>query len=514
MATNSKNTKSTNKYNKGTQPAEKKRRSKKETKLIKTLKVIGYILCAIMFVSGVVFAGFLAKLKMIPISYMLVGSFVFVAITFLFFLAQKNVTAGLITKVVAIGATCIFLIGCNYVHYSYKKINKMTGVKTKVDSIHVYVLKDDPAENVLDAKDYAFGILETLDRENTNTVIGEIQDEIEQSLFVQEYETATGLVRGLYDGEVGAIILNMAYEGFITETEGYEDFKSRVRSISFKDIVTELQGSVDNDDEAVKDDVFTIYISGVDVGGKPENNSNSDVNILLTVNKNTRQILMINTPRDFYVPLSISNGAYDKLTHAGIYGTDVSADTLGMLYDVKVSGYVKVNFTGFEKIINALDGVNVYSEYAFSAHGYSFQKGYNQLDGKGALIFARQRKMFSDGDRQRGKNQMAVIKAVIEDLASSDMLKNYKSVLDEISDSMVTSVSYDEISDLAQFQLSDMKPWDIQTYSVNGSDSMNVTYSGGSEMLYVMVPNQDTVNQAKQYIKDMYDNKKITVTEE
>ena len=159
MATNSKNTKSTNKYNKGTQPAEKKRRSKKETKLIKTLKVIGYILCAIMFVSGVVFAGFLAKLKMIPISYMLIGSFVFVAITFLFFLAQKNVTAGLITKVVAIGATCIFLIGCNYVHYSYKKINKMTGVKTKVDSIHVYVLKDDPAENVLDAKDYDFGIL-------------------------------------------------------------------------------------------------------------------------------------------------------------------------------------------------------------------------------------------------------------------------------------------------------------------------------------------------------------------
>ena len=130
------------------------------------------------------------------------------------------------------------------------------------------------------------------------------------------------------------------------------------------------------------------------------------------------------------------------------------------------------------------------------------------------MIFARQRKMFSDGDRQRGKNQMAVIKAVIEDLASSDMLKNYKSVLDEISDSMVTSVSYDEISDLAQFQLADMKPWDIQTYSVNGSDSMNVTYSGGSEMLYVMVPNQDTVNQAKQYIKDMYDNKKITVTEE
>lgn len=491
-----------------------KKRSKKETRLLKTLKIIGYILCTLMFISGAVFVGFLAKLKMLPESYMLIGSFVFVLITFLFYIAQRNVTAGLITKVIAVGAICIFIIGCNYVHYSYKKLNEMTGVKTKIDSIQVYVLKEDPAEDVMDAKDYDFGILHVLDRENTDTVIGEIQDEVGQPILAQEYEAATDLVAGLYSQNVQAIILNTAYEGFITETEGFEDFESRVRSISFKDIVTELEGSVDNEDEAVKDDVFTIYISGVDVGGKPENNSNSDVNILLTVNKNTRQILMINTPRDYYVPLSVSNGVCDKLTHAGIYGTDVSADTLGLLYDVNVDGYVKVNFTGFEQIIDALNGVNVYSDYAFSAHGYSFQQGYNQLDGKGALIFARQRKMFSDGDRQRGKNQMAVIKAVIEDLASSDMLANYKDVLDEISDSMITSVSYDEISDLAQFQLSDMKPWDIQTYSVNGSDSMNVTYSGGSQMLYVMVPNQDTVDQAKQYIRDMYDNKKITVVEQ
>lgn len=498
---------------KGAQPQRKKRRSKRETKLLKALKVIGYIICTLMFLSGAAFLGFLAKLKMVPVKYLLVGSFVFVVITLLFYVAQRNVTAGLITKVMAIGAICVFVIGCNYALFSYKKLNKMTGVKTKVDSIQVYVLKDDPAENVVDAKDYDFGILETLDRDNTNTVINEIQDEIDQSLFVREFETATSLVQGLYDGNVNAIILNSAYEGFITETEGYEDFQERVRSISFKDIVTEIDDKYDSDKQAVKEDVFTIYISGVDVGGKPENNSNSDVNILMVVNKNTRQILLINTPRDFYVPLSISNGAYDKLTHAGIYGTDVSADTLGMLYDVTVDGYVKVNFTGFEKIIDALNGVNVYSDYAFSAHGYSFQQGYNQLDGKGALIFARQRKMFSDGDRQRGKNQMAVIKAVIEDLSSSDMLKNYKSVLDEISESMITSVSYDEISDLAQFQLNDMKPWDVQTYSVNGSDSMNVTYSGGSQMLYVMVPNQDTVKQAQQYIKDMYNDKKITVTE-
>ncbi|MDO5127176.1 MAG: LCP family protein [Eubacteriales bacterium] len=493
--------------------AAKRKRSKKETKLLKVLKIIGYVLCGIMFVSGCIMTAFAAKLKMVPIKYMLIAAVLFVIITVGFVAAQRNLTAGLITKVLAVLITCVCVIGCTYIHYTYRKLNEMTGITTKIDNIQVYVLNEDPAQNVLDAKDYPFGILKTLDRDNTNSVIAEIQTEVAQPLFVSEYETAIALVKGLYDREVQAIILNSAYEGFITETEGYEDFKSRVRSISFKDIVTEME-SDNMDREAVKEDVFTIYVSGVDVGGKPENNSNSDVNILLTVNKNTRQILMINTPRDYYVPLSISNGVCDKLTHAGIYGIDVSADTLGLLYDVTVDGYVKVNFTGFEKIIDVLDGVNVYSDYAFSAHGYSFQQGYNQLDGRGALIFARQRKMFSDGDRQRGKNQMAVIKAVIEDIASSDMLRNYKNVLDEISDSMVTSVSYEEISDLAQFQLDDMKPWDVQTYSVNGYDSMNVTYSGGSEKLYVMVPNEETVDQAKQYLKDIYDNKVIHVPTE
>ena len=153
----------------------------------------------------------------------------------------------------------------------------------------------------------------------------------------------------------------------------------------------------------------------------------------------------------------------------------------------------------------------MYSDYAFSSNGFTYTQGYNQLDGAAALVFARERHVFTDGDRQRGRNQMAVIKAVINDLATSDMLKNYKQVLNEISSNIVTSMTYDEISELVQFQLSDMKEWDIQTYSVNGSDSMATTYSGGAEELYVMVPDESTIEQAKQYLADMYAGKTITV---
>lgn len=484
-------------------------------KLQKVLKIIGYIICAAMFVAGGILMFMIARLQILPVNYMLVGALVLVILTVGFVFAQRWFVSGIITKILAVLLTVVMVIGSIYVNFTQKKLEEMTGIKTKVDSIQIYVMVDDPAQNIMDAKDYNFGILSTLDRENTDAVLRESGDEVGQELKTTEYDSALALVRGLYDQEVGAIVLNSAYEGFVTETEGFDDFESRVKSISFKDIVSQVETSQGADDDLYNgDSVFTVYVSGVDTPGKPEQNHNSDVNILLTVNMDTRQILMISTPRDYYVPLSISGGQKDKLTHAGMYGIDVSADTLGMLYGVKVDDYVKVNFTGFENIIDALDGVNVYSEYSFESYGHYYQQGYNQLNGEEALVFARTRHAFSDGDRQRGRNQMAVIEAVVNDLATSDMLKNYKQVLDEISENIVTSMSYDEISNLVMFQLDDMKPWDIQSYSVNGYDSMATTYSGGAQELYVMEPDMSTVDQAKQYLADMYAGKTIKVAVE
>lgn len=481
-------------------------------KLTGILKVAGYIISGLMFVSGLVLMFMVARLKVLPVIYLIISAVVLVAITVGFVFAQRWNIGGIVTKVISILLIAVMIIGSVYVNYTYKKLNAMTGITTQIDNIQVYVLVDDPANDINDAKDYQFGILSTLDRENTNSVMSDMEEEVGKELADTEYDSALALASGLYDQSVQAIVLNSAYEGFITETPGYEDFKSRVKSIAFKDIESEVK-EADNSDDYLDsgDSVFTIYISGVDTPGKPEQNHNSDVNILLTANLDTRQILMISTPRDYYVPLSISKGQKDKLTHAGMYGVDVSADTLAMLYGVNVDNYVKVNFTGFENIIDALDGVNVYSDYAFSSNGFTYTQGYNQLDGAAALVFARERHVFTDGDRQRGRNQMAVIKAVINDLATSDMLKNYKQVLNEISSNIVTSMTYDEISELVQFQLSDMKEWDIQTYSVNGSDSMATTYSGGAEELYVMVPDESTIEQAKQYLADMYAGKTITV---
>ena len=177
------------------------------------------------------------------------------------------------------------------------------------------------------------------------------------------------------------------------------------------------------------DNIIRLYISGIDTRGSEIINTRSDVNIIATINTDTKQMLLVSTPRDYFVPLSISNGVPDKLTHAGIYGIDVSMDTLGMLYDTSLDDYFRVNFAGFIKIIDALGGVDMNVEASFSDRGYSFTQGMMHMNGEEALVYARERYAFSDGDRARGRHQMELINAVMQKILSPEILSKYTEVL-------------------------------------------------------------------------------------
>ena len=227
------------------------------------------------------------------------------------------------------------------------------------------------------------------------------------------------------------------------------------------------------------------------------------MNIILTLNATTKQILMISTPRDYFVPLSISNGVPDKLTHAGIYGVNVCMDTLDMLYDININYYFRLNFAGFEQIIDALGGVNVNSDYDFDSGnttGYHFNKGENHLNGEQALVFARERYAFKEGDRQRGRNQMAVIQGVVDKATQPAFLKNYLSVLDSLDGAFETNVPYDVMASLVRKQLDEGGSWQVLSYSVDGTGDTQKPYSMSSKA-YVMIPDQNTVDKAKVLMK-------------
>lgn len=252
---------------------------------------------------------------------------------------------------------------------------------------------------------------------------------------------------------------------------------------------------------------FVIYLSGVDTRGELTEKARSDVNILAVVNPRTKQVALINTPRDYYVDLA-GTDSKDKLTHAGLYGVENSMETLGNLYGIEVDHYIRINFAGFMTIVDALGGVDVYSDQAFTSVGSpgyydptTFVEGWNHLDGQAALAFARERHAFATGDVQRGINQMKVIDAMLNKIKSPTLLMSFSKLMDAASNCFVTSFSQDQISALVRMQLSDFAEWSIESYTATGTSAKSTQcYSAKGQSLYVMKPDTASVNEAKALI--------------
>lgn len=243
---------------------------------------------------------------------------------------------------------------------------------------------------------------------------------------------------------------------------------------------------------------FVLYISGMDTYGDINGAARSDVNMLVVVNPVERKLLLVNTPRDYYVQLHGTTGQRDKLTHAGVYGVDVSRQTLADLYDVEIPAYVRLNFTSLVKVVDTIGPIEVYSAHDFR----SFHRGYNTLDSTRALEFARERYSFEGGDRERGRNQQRVIEAIVTKMSEPQNILRYNTILAQLQGSLQTNVSSDAITSLANAQLNDMKRWHVESINVDGTGAMQPTYSMGALPLYVMIPNEQDVEWARVKIRN------------
>lgn len=483
-------------------------------------RVPGLMITTILCFMIIEFTGLLTVVNMLPYYLLGICALALLAALLLVYLFTRNVKKKIWFipgSILALLLAVVLVMGNIYIFETYYTLTKISGVNTKTSQIGIYVKAADSAQTVADAKDYVFGTLSDLDKENTEEAIVQVNEEMNTEIQVKEVSGVTQLVDSLRDGECGAIILNHAYFTVLEEMEGYEEIDSEIREIDMKkvEIVMETPKEDTESDESAQTtdkNVIQVYISGIDTRGNEIINTRSDVNIIATVNMETKQILLVSTPRDYYVPLSISGGVPDKLTHAGIYGTDVSMDTLSMLYDTDINNYFKVNFAGFVKIIDALGGITINSDYDFESgnvKGYHFNKGSNQVDGKQALVFARERYAFEEGDRQRGKNQMAVIEGVIKKALSPELLSNYTSILSAVGDCFETNISYDRIAELVRDVLQSGTDWNIVSYSVDGEGAVKKPYSM-SASAYVMVPDQATVDQAKELMQQVIDGAVIS----
>ena len=481
---------------------EGKRRRKKK-KHSKVLRAAGLCINALQVVASAVLLILMMQLNVLPVRYTgaVIGLTIFLAILMILMqFPRKTRLAGCILS----GIFClVFILGDIYLARTHMVLSDITVEDNNytVDQIVIAVLKDDPAEELEDTLIYNFGIQKTLDRENTDTTISNIEEQSGTTLNVTEFDDLASMAQALYDGQVQAVIYNAAYDDTIEET--VEDFTDQIKVLENHEIRTQTQ--MTGNDINVTQNPFTVYISGIDVYGEISQTSRSDVNMLVTVNPQTKEVIMTTTPRDYYVQLpGVSGESRDKLTHAGIYGIQCSIDTLEQLYDIEIDYYVRVNFTTLRNLVDALGGVNVYSEYEFTTHykngGYEIKKGYNFMDGKKALAFARERYNVPGGDEQRGRDQQAVLKALFEKVMSPSILTGYLGILDSIEGNFETNMGMDQIASLVKMQLADGSSWDIKSQSVTGTFGNEYCYSGGYQLLSIMYPDETSVAEARQGI--------------
>lgn len=495
-------------------PGNKKGHGKRDNQISWT---IGVVLGVIQAVASVVFMIALFVLDMLPVKYLaIIAGLLLIALLIVFTSQLLSKKKGIAGKIFSVLMSVILAVGSFYIFKANGTVREISGSGTKVDKVVVAVLADDPAESIQDAKDYSFGVQYALKGEEIQETVGAINEELGSAIAETEYRSVQEQATALHNGDVQAIIYNEAYNGILSEEFG--DFGNSIKVIYSHSIETKVENNAAEQVE-VKDDTFTVYISGIDVYGAIETNSRSDVNIMAVVNPTSHQILLVTTPRDYYVEIpGISGGELDKLTHAGIYGVDASMATLGQLYDTTIDFYARVNFTSLVEMVDALGGVDVYSEQAFTTSEdtglvMNVVQGENHFNGQQALAFSRERMNVDGGDFQRGKNQQAVITAMIKKAVSPAILVGANGILNSVSGNVDTNMSQDQIQTLIKTQLSDGGAWNIKSVAAEGTGDQQYCFSSPGSLLYVTQPDPNSVASIKAMIDSVENGEVFTDSE-
>lgn len=485
-------------------PAGKNRGNNKGTRKNQTSnkisRQIGIILCGIQLAVTLVFVVALLVLNMLPMKYLgaIVGMLLVLWIILLVgqLVSKKKAIAG---KIISVFMSIVLAFGSYYIFKTNGTVENISGGNKKVDKMVVAVLAEDQAETIEDAAGYDFGVQYVMKGDDVKSTVEAINQELGSDISTVEYNSLNEQAAALHDGDVQAIIYNDAYTSILEEA--FEGYSNAVKIIYSHEITSALENTASN--VKVADDSFTVYISGIDVYGAIETNSRSDVNMIATVNPATHQILLVTTPRDYYVEIpGISGGQKDKLTHAGIYGVDASMATLEALYDTDIDFYARVNFTSLVQMVDALGGVDVVSEQAFTTSDESglvmnVVQGENHFTGQQALAFSRERMNVDGGDFQRGKNQQAVIIAMIKKAVSPAILTGANGILSSISGNVDTNMSQEQIQELIKSQLAGGGAWNIKSMAAEGTGDDQECYSSPGSILYVTQPDLNTVTAIK-----------------
>lgn len=475
-------------------------KSNKKQIIFNIFSIILTILCIFSFT---LLTCFLIRINIVPSKYLILGIIVIILIILLLLyllFSKKKLVVRIISIIIMIVLVVISGVGSYYLSNTY---NFFTGAHKEYDILtySVVVLENSNYKELEDLKNKNISYLND-DYKN------DIKKYLKESINYSEklVEDFNALSDSLLNEEVDAIVLEESYLVLINEET--EDFDSNTKVID----TFEVQVKTHKEETSyidVTEESFIVYISGIDQYGNVNSvRGRSDVNQLAVVNPKTHHILLVNTPRDYYVQLAGTTGLKDKLTHAGIYGIDKSIKTLENLYEIDIDHYLRVNFNTVIKVVDVIGGIDVCSDKSFIPHtnrNVYIEEGWNNFNGEEALAYARERYAYTNGDHHRGANQQQVITAIINKLTSSKVIiSKYNSILNVLNGSFQTDISTNTITSFIKYQLNKMPDWTVESIAVTGTGSSNYTYSMGMNyLLYVMEPDYESVNEAKAKITEV-----------
>lgn len=507
--------KSSKKEQKKSEKAMKKAAKKQPAKAL-PFRIISRLLALATTGAVVALAVRIVTTGVVPNKYLIPGLAIAAVILFFYifkaFRKKTHVWVLIILDIIGLALAAASVFGFVKVAETMSFLDNNFDTGTEYSIYNVIVQKDSNYLTLDDVRGKTFNsISDFVDTEKLEKAAKE-----QANATIAYADGVTSLLKSAIDDPSYIALLNSG-----TYTAALDNDESKMYENNLK-VIGEIRVEVEKKEETSKADLtknsFVLYVSGIDTRtGTMVDKSLSDVNIIMAVNPETKNILMTTIPRDYYVQLHGTTGLKDKLTHAGaLGGIDLSMATIGDLLNVEFDRYIRVNFNFVINLVDAVGGITVYSDVNYNITAYTdsgcvFRPGDNQVGGRCALAFARERYAYSDGDRHRGRNQEQVIEKIFNKLTSSStLISKYSDILNALSGSFDTNISTSDITGLANMQLSDMAQWTIESYNLDGQTGGGYTYSYPSQVLSVMYPDEATVETAKQKIQAVLSGTELT----
>lgn len=202
-----------------------------------------------------------------------------------------------------------------------------------------------------------------------------------------------------------------------------------------------------------EDRITRVIILGVD--RRADDVGRSDTLMVASIRQEDDTGALLSLPRDTRV--AIKGYGYDKLNHAYAYGGhELSQSTVEQLIGVPIDRYILIDTKAFERIVDAVGGVDIdvekrmYYEDPWDDNGgllIDLYPGEQHMDGDHAIQYVRYRD--GEGDIGRIKRQQKFMKALLARVLSPDILPKLPAVAEEIKGAVETDMSMKELISFA-----------------------------------------------------------------